>query len=106
MNTASMGLPALVGKSIVWSITLSVLMIVAGVLAIIIPPVAGIAVTILVGWLLVLSGLMHFVYAWHTRGTGAIIWEILVGIAYALVGGCALSCPPFGMASLARALAV
>ena len=106
MNTASMGLPALVGKSIVWSITLSVLMIVAGVLAIIIPPVAGIAVTILVGWLLVLSGLMHFVYAWHTRGTGAIIWEILVGIAYAFVGGYVLSHPLLGMASLTLALAI
>ena len=106
MNTTSMGLPALVRKSIVWSITLSVLMIVAGVLAIIIPPVAGIAVTILVGWLLVLSGLMHFVYAWHTRGTGAIIWEILVGIAYAFVGGYVLSHPLLGMASLTLALAI
>jgi len=43
-------------------------MIVAGFLAIVIPPVAGIAVTILVGWLLVFSGVTHFVYAWHTRG--------------------------------------
>ena len=87
MSTTSMGIPAFVRKSIVWSITLSVLMIVAGFLAIVIPPVAGIAVTILVGWLLVFSGVMHFVYAWHTRGTGPIIWEILVGIAYTFVGG-------------------
>jgi len=106
MNTTSMGLPALVRKSVVSSIALSVLMILAGVLAIVIPPVAGIAVTILVGWLLVLSGLMHFVYAWHTRGTGAIIWEILVGIAYAFVGGYVLSHPVLGMVSLTLALAI
>jgi uncharacterized membrane protein HdeD (DUF308 family) len=106
MNTTTMGLPALVRKSIVWSMTLSVLMIVAGVLAIIIPPVAGIAVTILVGWLLVLSGVMHFVYAWHTHRTGAIIWEILVGIAYAFVGGYVLFHPLLGMASLTLALAI
>jgi uncharacterized membrane protein HdeD (DUF308 family) len=106
MNTTSMGLPALVKKPITRSIILSVLMIVAGFLAIVIPPVAGLAVTVLVGWLLVLSGLMHFVYAWHTRGTGAIIWEILVGIAYVVVGGYVLFHPLLGMAGLTLALAI
>ena len=106
MNTTSMGMPAFVRKSIVWSITLSVLMIVAGFLAIVIPPVAGIAVTILVGWLLVFSGVMHFVYAWHTRGTGPIIWEILVGLAYTFVGGYMLFHPLLGMVGLTLALAI
>ncbi len=106
MNTTSMGLPALVKKSTSWSITLSVLMIVAGVLAIVIPLVGGLAITVLVGWLLVVSGVMHFVYAWHTRGTGAIIWEILVGIAYAFVGGWVLYHPLLGMAGLTLALAI
>jgi uncharacterized membrane protein HdeD (DUF308 family) len=106
MNTRSMGLPALVQKSTSWSIILSVLMIVAGVLAIVIPLVGGLAITVLVGWLLVLSGLMHFVYAWHTRGTGAIIWEILVGIAYAFVGGWVLYHPLLGMVGLTLALAI
>jgi len=101
-----MGLPALVKKSITWSITFSVLMIVAGFLAIVIPPVAGLAVTILVGWLLVFSGVIHFVYAWHTRGAGTIIWEILVGVAYLLVGGYVLFHPLLGMAGLTLALAI
>ena len=105
MNTTSMGLPALVKKSTSWSITLSVLMIVAGFLAIVVPPVAGIAVTILVGWLLVLSGLMHFIYAWHTHG-GAIIWDILVGIVYAFVGGRVLYHPLLGMVGLTLTLAI
>jgi uncharacterized membrane protein HdeD (DUF308 family) len=87
MSSASMGLPTLVKRSITWSITLSVLMIVAGFLAIVVPPVAGLAVTILVGWLLVFSGIMHFVFAWHMRGTVLIIWEILLGIVYVLAGG-------------------
>jgi uncharacterized membrane protein HdeD (DUF308 family) len=43
-------------RAVGWSIALSVLMIAAGVLAIIAPPVSGIAVTILVGWLLVFRG--------------------------------------------------
>ena len=106
MSTASMGLPTLVKRSITWSITLSVLMIVAGFLAIVAPPVAGLAVTFLVGWLLVFSGIMHFVFAWHMRGTGLIIWEILLGIVYALAGGYVLLHPLVGMAGLTLALAV
>ena len=106
MSATPIGLSSLVGKSIRWSIILSVLMIVAGLLAILVPPAAGIAVTLLVGWLLVFSGLMHFVYAWHTRSTGATVWEILVGVAYVLIGGYVLAHPLFGMASLTLAIAI
>ena len=106
MSTTSMAAPMPFKRSLGFSIALSVLMIVAGFLAIIIPPVAGIAVTILVGWLLVFSGVMHFVYAWHTRGTGPIIWEILVGIAYTFVGGYVLFRPLLGMVGLTLALAI
>jgi uncharacterized membrane protein HdeD (DUF308 family) len=80
-------------------------MIVAGVLAIVIPLVSGLAITVLVGWLLVFTGVMHFVYAWHPRTTGAIIWEILVGIAYVFVGGWVLYHPLLGMVGLTLALA-
>jgi uncharacterized membrane protein HdeD (DUF308 family) len=41
---------------------LSALMILAAVLAIFIPPAAGLAVTILVGWLLAFSGVAHLVF--------------------------------------------
>src|SRR5207247_9064704 len=104
MNTTAFPVPKIVKKSLGWCIALSVLMIVAGRLAIVMPPAAGIAVTILVGWLLVFSGLAHFVYAWHTRSTGSIMWEILVGIAYVFVGGYVLYHPLLGMASLTLAL--
>jgi len=61
-------------------------MIVAGFLAIVVPPLAGIAVAVFVGWLLVFSGAAHLVFAWHTRTTGGIIWEVLLGLAYIIVG--------------------
>jgi len=99
--------PATIAKEAVgWSIALSVLMIVAGVLAIILPPAAGIAVTILVGWLLVFSGAAHLVFGWHTRTTGALIWELLLGILYILVGAYVLFHPVAGLASLTLALAI
>jgi uncharacterized membrane protein HdeD (DUF308 family) len=89
-----------------WSIVLSVLMIVAGVLAIIVPPASGIAVTILVGWLLVLRGAAHIVYAWHTRHWGGLLWEILLSIIYIVVGGYLLMHPMAGLASLTVVLAL
>src|SRR5215470_3950695 len=75
-----------VRKTTTWSIVLSVLMIVAGVLAISMPLVGGIAVAALVGWLLVFSGMLHFAFAWRSGTAGAVLWEILLGIAYGAVG--------------------
>jgi uncharacterized membrane protein HdeD (DUF308 family) len=81
-------------------------MIVAGIFAIVVPPAAGIAVAILVAWLLVFSGAAHLVFAWHTRTTGGFIWELLLGILYILVGAYLLSHPAAGLASLTLALAI
>jgi uncharacterized membrane protein HdeD (DUF308 family) len=106
MGTATVTVTTLVKKSLGWSIALSVLMIISGMLAIVIPPIAGIAVTIFVGWLLVFSGVMHFVYAWHTRGSGGIMLELFLGIAYSFVGVYVLLRPLQGMVSLTLALAI
>jgi len=67
-----------VKKSVGLSIGLSVLMIVAGILAIASPMAAGIAVNVLVAWLLVFSGCVHLVFSWYTRTSGGFLWELLV----------------------------
>ena len=72
----------IVRHSIGWSIALSLLLIVAGILAILIPPVAGISAAILVAWLLAFSGVMHLVFAWHVRTTGSFVWQLLIGLLY------------------------
>jgi len=95
-----------VRKSIGWSIGLSVLMIVAGIIAIASPMAAGIAVNLLVAWLLVFSGCVHLVFAWHTRSAGGFLWELLVGILYVLIGVYLLMHPLAGLASLTIALAI
>ena len=56
-----------------WSIVVSLLMILAGVLAIGLPVAAGIAVNIVVAWLLVFAGVAHLVFGWHLRAMGGII---------------------------------
>jgi uncharacterized membrane protein HdeD (DUF308 family) len=93
-------LGAIARESIGWSIGISVLMIIAGVLGIVIPPVAGLAVLLIIAWLLIFSGVFHFVFAWHTRTAGAMVWELLLGILYIAVGAYALAHPGAGLASL------
>jgi len=94
----------IVRESIGWSIVLSVLMIVAGILAIALPQIAGVAVNILVGWMLVFSGGAHLVYAWQTRHNRGFVWELLLGILYFFVGAYLLFNPITGLVSLTLAL--
>src|SRR5215831_19713774 len=81
-------------------------MILTGVLAIMIPPVAGIAVLFVIAWLLMFNGAAHLVFAWHTRTAGGMVWELLLGILYILVGVYALLNPVAGLASLTLVLAI
>ena len=86
---ASQGLrgPATVAKKITgWFIAMAVLFIILGILAIIEPGVAGLAVTLLVGWLLIFGGVAHFVTAFKGGGTKQVLWQVLIGIVY-LIGG-------------------
>jgi uncharacterized membrane protein HdeD (DUF308 family) len=95
-----------VHKATTWSIALSVLMIVAGVLAITVPFIAGVAMTALVGWLLIFSGLLHFALAWRGGTASAVLWEILLGIVYGAIGFYMLVNPVAGLASLTLAIAI
>jgi uncharacterized membrane protein HdeD (DUF308 family) len=93
-------------QSLNWSIAYSILMIVAGLLAIAMPPAAGLAVGLVVSWLLLFSGAMHLVFAWHTRTAGGAVWEVLLGLLYGLIGVYLLAQPAAGLATLTLALAI
>jgi len=94
-----------VNRAVGWSIVLSVLMIVAGILAIIVPPASGIAAMILVGWLMVFSGVAHMVFAWRAYSGWGLFWETILGILYVAAGGYILLHPVAGLASLTIVLA-
>jgi uncharacterized membrane protein HdeD (DUF308 family) len=94
-----------VHRATTWSIVLSVLMIIAGILAIASPYYAGLAITVVVGWLLLVSAVLHLVYAFRGGRATAVIWEILLAIVYALIGFYLLANPRIGLASLTFAIA-
>jgi len=89
-----------------WSIVLSVLMILAGISALFIPSITGVAVTLVFGWLLIISGLLHLGFAWRGGRPGAVLWEILIAALYGAIGVYLLSRPVLGLATLTLALAI
>jgi uncharacterized membrane protein HdeD (DUF308 family) len=92
-------------RSTFWSIFLGVLLLIAGLIAIALPPIAGIAASVFFGWLLLIAGIAHLVYAWSERGAGAVIWQVLIGIVYVIAALYMLVLPVAGMVTLTLVLA-
>lgn len=104
MSTSSVG--SIANGAIGWSIALSVVLILAGLLAIAVPPLVGIGVLLVVAWLIILSGGVHLIFAWRRRTTGGTIWELLLGVLYIVIGVDVLLHPAKGLAALTLILAV
>jgi len=89
-----------------WSIVLSVLMMISGVLAILMPPVAGLTVSLMFGWLFIFAGVLHIGFAWRGGRAATVLGEIALAVLYGFVGLYMLARPVAGLASLTLALAV
>jgi uncharacterized membrane protein HdeD (DUF308 family) len=83
-----------------WTVAFGVLLIILGLFALMAPLIAGVAATVLLGWLLVLGGIAHLVVSWHLRHTGGLIWELLIGLAYLVMGIFLLAHPLAGLVAL------
>jgi uncharacterized membrane protein HdeD (DUF308 family) len=92
--------------SLGWSLAMAVLLTLAGLFAILLPLVSGIAITLIVGWFFCVAGILHFFFAWKTHTTGGVLWEILLGLLYLVSGIYLLVHPLAGLASLTLFLAV
>jgi uncharacterized membrane protein HdeD (DUF308 family) len=88
-----------------WSIVWGLSLIVLGMLAIGAPLLAAVAINGIIAWLIVFSGVIHIVLAFHSHGAGSVIWKLLVGIAYVLFGGYLIMHPLIGVATLTLLLA-
>jgi uncharacterized membrane protein HdeD (DUF308 family) len=87
--------------SILWG----VLLIVFGMVAVGEPLLAAVAVNALVGWLIILAGVVHLVLGFRAHGAGSKLWKLLVGVAYLCFGGYVIAHPLLGVASLTLLLA-
>jgi uncharacterized membrane protein HdeD (DUF308 family) len=100
------GTPTIVKKANGWFITMAVVFILLGMMSIIEPGVVGLAVTILVGWLLIFGGGAHLVAAFSGGATGRVIWLVLIGIVYIVGGFYFLTHPLLGLGTLTLLLAL
>lgn len=71
-----------------------------GVLAILFPFVTGISVSILLGALLVVGGLVHVAHAFRARGWTGFFSQVLLAIIYAFAGVSLLANPVLGLVTL------
>jgi uncharacterized membrane protein HdeD (DUF308 family) len=92
-------------KAGTWFIVTAVAFIVLGTMAILAPFVAGVAVATLVGWLLVVGGVMHIVNAFRSGSVMRAVWQSLVGLFYLIVGLYFLAHPVIALGTLTLMLA-
>lgn len=65
---------------------LGIVLIIAGCAAIAMPLFASLAVELLIGWVLIISGLMQIIYSFSSQKWGRVFLRILAGLLYLIVG--------------------
>ena len=75
------------------TIVLGAIMIILGLVAIVMPIAATFAIAVLLGWLLVIGGIMQFIFAFTTKGAGAFAWKLVTGIIAFIIGALLLANP-------------
>jgi len=83
-----------------WFTALGILMILLGVVAIGAPFATGVGVSLLVGWLLVISGVAHGIHAFKATGWRGGLVQFLCGLLYLGVGVMMITRPVAGLLAL------
>jgi uncharacterized membrane protein HdeD (DUF308 family) len=83
-----------------------IVLVVLGVLAIIIPPIATIAVTIFLGWLFLISGIVGLVTTFWARHAPGFWWSLLSAVVAIAAGIVLLGWPVPGAVSLTLLLII
>jgi uncharacterized membrane protein HdeD (DUF308 family) len=77
-----------------------ILLVVLGLLAILVPPIASLAVTILLGWLFLISGAFALISTFMARQAPGFWWSLLSAVLAVVVGVLLLAQPVAGLLSL------
>lgn len=73
-------------KASSWFIATAIVFMLLGIFAMLGPGVAGLAITMLVGLVLIFGGVTHLVAAFSAGSVGSVLWRTLIGFAY-IAGG-------------------
>jgi uncharacterized membrane protein HdeD (DUF308 family) len=83
-----------------------IVLLVLGALAVCVPPVATVAVEVLIGWLILLSGVLGLVMTFQTRGSPGFGWSLLSAVVGIAAGIVLLAWPLSGVFSLTVMLTI
>jgi uncharacterized membrane protein HdeD (DUF308 family) len=87
-------------------LTEGIILFVLGVLAVVVPPIATIAVAILIGWLLLVSGVVGLIATLRARSAPGFVWSLVSAILGIVAGIVLLGWPLSGALSLTLILTV
>ena len=83
-----------------WFMALGILMVLLGMIAIGAPLASGVAVNLIVGWLLVISGVAHGIHAFKASGWRGGLVQFLCALLYLGVGWMMITNPVAGLLAL------
>jgi uncharacterized membrane protein HdeD (DUF308 family) len=85
-----------------WKLYLAegIMLVALGMLAVVLPPIATLAVTILLGWLFLISGVMGLFTTFMMRHAPGFWWSLISGLLAAVVGVLLLAQPVSGAFTL------
>ncbi len=84
-----------------WSMALGVLLVVAGIIAILYPVMASITAALYIGWFALIAGVIAIVVAIRTRAEPDFGWRVAMGVVYLGLGFLLVSNPVVGAKTLA-----
>ena len=79
---------------------------VCGFLAIVLPLTFSFAIAVVIGFLVLVAGIAHFIFAFQTRGLGGFLGHILLCAIYEIAAVCLLANPLLSVISLSLIVAV
>jgi uncharacterized membrane protein HdeD (DUF308 family) len=83
-----------------------IVLLVLGAIAVCVPPLATVAVEVLLGWLILMSGVLGLVMTFQTRGSPGFSWSLLSAVVGIAAGIVLLVWPLSGVFSLTVMLTV
>ena len=96
----------LMQKSKGWFILAGILLIIIGMAAVALPFIASITIETVVGWILVVGGIVQVIHSFRALSTGRCILRLLSGILYLAIGVMFLVYPLEGVLTLTLLLAI
>ncbi len=89
-----------------WLLTLGVILIIVGFAAICLPFIATLAVELLIGWVLVIGGIVKAIHSFSSQRWGQPFLRLIVALIYLAVGILMLVYPLQGVLTLTLVLAI